>query len=398
MSGETPESMRAGDVFRFLIGDRQAILRIAATPWAWVVGAVLVLSAGIARNYDHLDLLRDPEWIYGPFIASLVTTVFVFIWVYFGIRLYSHAGRWLGFLTFLNLVWFTAPCAWLYGIPVERFTDLYTATIWNIGFLAAVSVWRVWLMVRAVTVLTGAPWLRVLLVILVPAAIEMFFGSAMKALSLVGIMGGVRLPPHDQLLLRATNVTTTVSFWIFVVGVVLFFFIKGRAVKPLSRPKGGFPVKALVLVSLCLAAWAMVAMPGYEKLRNRHELKRLFREVGAQEAVAFASSKKREDFPEIHYLAPEPSGGYGYSLEHLELLTEETPTWLREEWTRSAIEAHKGWMIIDGERLIELKKGYPEIYQGLLRYEAELKAKENLNWDEERWLKLFEEEGKEEDQ
>lgn len=373
-----------------LIGDRQAILRIAATPWAILVGTVLVLSAGIARNYDHLDLLRDKEWFIGPFVASLVTSVFVYLWVYPGLKLHTIQPRERFFLTFLNLVWLTAPCAWLYGIPVEKFTDMYTATIWNIGFLAAVSLWRVALIVRALTVLTGARWLRAALVILVPASVEMFFGSMSKALSLVGIMGGVRLPPQDQLLLTATNYTGMVSFWTFVVGVVALFFVKGPAANPLSRDRAGFPGKTLWLALVCFGLWVSAAVPGYPQIWNRYELKRLFREVGAAEAVAFASSKKREDFPAIHYLAPEPRG-YGYSLEHFNFLTDESPEWLRKEWTRSAVEAHKDTGVLGEKRFFEIKKKHPEIFEGLLGYQAELKAKPKLSRHEAHWLKIFEE-------
>lgn len=71
--------MRPADIPLFLIGNRGAIERLAATRHAWVTGAILVLTAGIARNYDHLDLLYQPEWFIGPFAASLVSIGFIFL-------------------------------------------------------------------------------------------------------------------------------------------------------------------------------------------------------------------------------------------------------------------------------------------------------------------------------
>jgi hypothetical protein len=191
--------MRVLDPLLFLAGHRGAIERIAATRHAWIVGAILVLSAGIARNYDHLDLLREPEWFIGPFAASLVSIIFIFLWICGPLKLGKVGGLGKQLGTFLTLAWMTAPCAWLYGIPAESMTDIVTATKWNIAFLAVVSLWRVAIMTRSVAVLTGVKAIRVLPLILAPAALEMMVGSFFKSLSLIGVMGGVRLPPHTEL-------------------------------------------------------------------------------------------------------------------------------------------------------------------------------------------------------
>lgn len=388
MSDPPPDTMRMGDVFRFLIGDRNAILRIAATPWALLVGAVLVMSAGIARNYDHLDLLHDWEWIYGPFAASVVTSLFVFIWVHSGIGLHAVRTARSDYLTFLSLVWLTAPCAWLYGIPVERFTDIYTATQWNIGFLVAVSLWRVFLMVRAVRVLSGAPWPRVTLLILAPASIEMFFGSTVKSMSLVGVMGGVRLPPHNRLLLEASHMTTALSFWVCILSIVGLFLFRGKATNALSRLKARFPVKAAILAAACFGVWILAAFPGYKQVHNRQVLRSLIRQQRYAEAVAFASIRQREDFSTIHYLPPAPDEyQYSFPIECLDHLKPDSPVWLREEWTANAIEFFKAYPVI---LRYKIKDEYPVVYAGLWKYAEELKAKTSLDRDEQNWLKSFE--------
>ena len=50
----------------------------------------------------------------------------------------------------------TAPLAWIYAIPVERFLGAYEATQANLWMLGIVSVWRIVLMIRVVSVLFGA--------------------------------------------------------------------------------------------------------------------------------------------------------------------------------------------------------------------------------------------------
>ncbi|HEX5791100.1 MAG TPA: hypothetical protein VFY13_08090 [Luteolibacter sp.] len=394
-----PSTLRTLDPLLYLFGHRGAIERIAATPWAWVVGVVLVLSAGIARNYDHLDLLCEPEWIWGPFAASLVSTVFIYLWLDHLLRRKSdevweetpHGGR--SFLTFINLVWLTAPCAWLYGIPFESFTDLVTATKWNIFLLALVSLWRVFIIVRAVTVLIKAPWYRVLLFVLVPAALEMMVGSFFKSLSLVGIMGGVRLPPHDVLLKQASDFTTSAGFFTALFGLTFMVIARGRPSRPLHRPAAGFPIRALAASVLCLLVWVGIAMPWHDGVRNRHELERLIETRMYRQAVEFASTKRREDFSGIHHLPPHSDRNpYYFPLELLDALDEKSPDWLRKEWLASAsraLESPMAWRMIDDPQALRSRQ--PELFLLLDAHAAKLRAKQSPRSDERMWLEIYEE-------
>ncbi len=96
--------MGIGTLGRFLIGDRQAILELAANRWALVVGFLFVLSAGLAREYDGVDLLAEPWHVFIPLPASLLAAFFLFAWV---------NGWSRQFPSFLGLFWLTAPLAWL---------------------------------------------------------------------------------------------------------------------------------------------------------------------------------------------------------------------------------------------------------------------------------------------
>jgi hypothetical protein len=200
----------------------------------------------------------------------------------------------------------------------------------------------------------------------------------------------VRLPPHDELLREVTGFTTVASFWICIATVIALFFIKGVASAPLSRGCAGFPKRAVAVAVISLLVWIAIAIPVQPRIQNRHRLERLIDTGNIVAAIAFASSKKREDFPSIHYLAPDPTRyQYGYPLEPLEKLPDDAPEWLREEWTRNAIEAHKSFLIIREDRLSQLKIRHPRIFSALLEYEAELKTKPELTPDEKSWLKQF---------
>jgi hypothetical protein len=381
--------MRFYDPLLFLAGHRGAIERIAATRRAWVVGAVFVLSAGIARNYDHLDLLREPEWFIGPFVASLVSIVFIYLCIAGRLKLEAVGDYHRQWGTFLTLAWMTAPCAWIYGIPVESLTDIITATKWNIAFLAIVSLWRVALMTRALAVLTGVTTSRALVLILAPASFEMMVGSLFGSRSLVQIMGGVRLPPHTELLHHSGQFAIEVSFWVFLLSVWLCWRFKGVALTPLNRPwTGKFPQPALALAGASLAAWALAAPPFHGKIVNRDRLKEFVSAGRFPEAVAFASSKTRDDFPPDHYLPPAPDGR-SFPLGLLDALPADAPEWLHEEWLSNAVEAFVLRRRLRSDTWEELVESHPAVAAGVEARAEELRSRPTLDWDDQDWLRDF---------
>ena len=52
--------MKASTLPLYLIGSRRAILDIASSRWSLLIGAIFVLSAGFAREYDGEDLIGEP--------------------------------------------------------------------------------------------------------------------------------------------------------------------------------------------------------------------------------------------------------------------------------------------------------------------------------------------------
>ncbi len=379
--------MRPLDLLLFLFGNRGAIERIAATRHVWLVGAILVLSAGIARNYDHLDLLRNPEWIIGPFVASLFTSWFIFAWISGPLRLMKAGPYWRQQGVFLSLVWMTAPCAWLYGIPVEAFTDIVTATKWNIAFLAIVSFWRVAIMVRAVSVLTEVSWKRVLPLLLAPAALEMMVGSWFRGMSLIGIMGGVRLSPQNALLKSAADFTAAAAFGVIIVCLVCSFIIKGVAKRPLDRKNPSAPGRSLGIAAFCLLLWALASLSIQPKVANRHRLQVLINGRDYPGAAAFAVEKGKDGFPGHHYLPPAPE--QRFPLELLDALPPDAPDWLREEWEGNAVESFLSPMHFTEARWNEMKTRYPRVAEALEEHADRLRGRDDLSSADKWWLDRF---------
>ena len=382
-------AIRPADLILYLFGHRAAIERVAATRHAWLVGAILVLTAGIARNYDHLDLLRQPQWFLGPFAASLVSIGFIFMWISGPLRLHKAGRYWKQLGTFLVLAWLTAPCAWLYAIPVESMTDIVTATKWNIAFLAIVAFWRVAIIVRAISVLTEVSWLRALPLVLAPAALEAMLGSLYQGLSLVGIMGGIRLPPHTQLLVEAANFTTSVSFCLFIALFIATFFFKGIALKPLFRPASSASRVMVPTVIFIFLAWVAVAIPLLPQITNRYRLQQMLDERDYSGAITFASGKTRRDFPRHHYLPPEPFQTFPSELR--DQLPLDAPAWLREEWINGAIESLTTSDEYQSEEWRNTALRYPEIPIAMARHAEELRNRSApLSDDEAHWLRNHE--------
>ncbi len=394
-----PTQMRPSDLLLYLVGHRGAIERIAASRQALWAGALLVVSAGIARNYDHLSLLAQPEWILGPFGMSLFSAGLIWFMLMAGISVYSQNYKDPAFRTFLTFFWLTAPCAWLYGFPVERFTDLLRATQWNFAFLIVVSVWRVALIVRMVTVLTGAAAGRVLAWVMLPACIEMGLGSLMKGLSLISIMGGVRLPPHHAFIKQASGVVMTGSFWLGLASLLAIIVYVSRereeVTKPLCRDRIAESPGVILTAAAFLLGWILIAIPAQGPVRQTYQLSQYFADQQWRAGIKYAAARQRSDFSEIHFLPPDPyarkHGGANFPV--LEAMDGSEPEWLRRVWISQAImELEMGMMMVPSDTPEgRVLSRYPEIMSFITLKAARLKAQPDPEWEDELWLLSYEE-------
>src|SRR5204862_7253608 len=113
-----------------MFGAASAIREVASNRAALWTGIVLVLLTGIARNYDQSYFLKTPMWLIGPLAFSFFSGTFLYGILVRGLARrhfpegHQKGGQWV---TFMAAFWMTAPIAWLYAIPVERFLNSYHA-------------------------------------------------------------------------------------------------------------------------------------------------------------------------------------------------------------------------------------------------------------------------------
>jgi hypothetical protein len=192
-------------LLRFLIGDREAILTVARDRSALWLGLVFVLSAGLAREYDGQDLLREPWHLFLPLGASVLTSLLMFATVFWFSRAITDfpevsgatAGFWGGYRSFLGLFWLMAPMAWLYAIPYERFLGPKDAITANLSTLAVVAVWRFVLMVRIIAVCSDLSWDGAAFCVLLVSAgllLVALFAYLAHYPPIIALMAGLRDP------------------------------------------------------------------------------------------------------------------------------------------------------------------------------------------------------------
>jgi hypothetical protein len=194
--------MGIGILPRYLLGNREAILTIAGNRQALWIGFLFVLSAGFAREYDGEDLLHEPWRVVIPVGASLLSSFVLFSLAY-GVAAAKKAPGRTGFFTnyasFLALFWMTAPLAWLYAIPYERFLSPPDAMRMNLLSLGIVSVWRVALMVRVMMVILDYSLLAALSLVLLFADGVALILLQFLPFPLIIVIGGVRLTEAEEI-------------------------------------------------------------------------------------------------------------------------------------------------------------------------------------------------------
>ena len=326
-------------ILRYQLGNDQAIRAVAGNRSSLWAGMILVFTAAVARNYDQTFILEEPYWPIVPLVFSFFSGFFVFLFVH--PLCLKPAEGWgkefpgfrQQFPPFLALFWMTAPLAWLYALPVERFLSTRHAAVANLCLFAVVAIWRVLLLTRVVHVLADIPFRRSLFAVLLAASVEWFVLSLAGFASLLDVMSGLRHSPEKQLLGGAV----ALSFW----GSMVLAFIAGVGVR--TSPAGGgflhtaetgrFPKKSILVVVLLWLAAAI--RPQIEVSRNYH-VERLVKQQRTAEALAFLSRHTRADFSPSRRLFPDPYTWevFGYLPRLFEAMSGSETAWVRQEYLR----------------------------------------------------------------
>jgi hypothetical protein len=290
-------------LFKYLIGDRTAILTVANSPQAIWLGAIFVVSAGLAREYDAKDLTHEPWYLIVPLGASLATSFMLFCLIaVVGLRRGNEpVPFWSTYGQFLALYWMTAPLAWIYALPVERFLSATGATAANLALLAVVAFWRVALMTRVVTVYFGAGVLAALCVVMLFADTVALTVLYFTPLPIFNLMGGIPLTESESLIQGA-------ALWVGILGVPTWIlWLIGVGMIAVSRPDwqprsdnvGSHRVEPTLwgFAAATILGWTLVLPFTQREQRLRHDVEFLLTHGRLLEAVGTMSRYTPDDFP-----------------------------------------------------------------------------------------------------
>ena len=292
----------AGTVLRYLAFDRAAIADIAAAPRALWLGIPLVVAGGLARDYDGEDLLAEPWHLLGGLVISTCVSSLMagLLWL-----LTRRSPQRPPFLAawgrFVALFWLSAPMAWLYAIPWERWLDPLTATKVNVATLAVVSLWRVALITLVAAELFGLRRREAFPAVGLVSAGAMWLAAA--RLPILQIMGGVRRTDSEDwlstvgVLLMLASVTLAA---VCLVSTVSLLVILRKRTSPESHvPLTGGRVAASgwAFVAASVAAGLALLPTAQDEQHNRRRFADYLRGGETTEAIDFAAGLTTDDFP-----------------------------------------------------------------------------------------------------
>jgi len=296
----------------FLVGRRDSIRAIAGSARAWWFGVGLVFLTSIARNYDQTWIGEAPvKWLVGNAGFSLVSGTLLFLCLRGFLRGRipdPRVGFGTSWLQFMGLFWATAPVAWWYAIPVERFLGSLDAAYANVALLALVSLWRVLLMARVISVLHSVPYGCALAWTLTAACIEVAvvgFVGASNGISrrILAGMGGLRNSPEEDVMLAALSRAVEGSVLLFLPALIAAFALRGSrkfsadiVPRPGRLPWGGFAVVA--------GFWLIVALPAQRETRLNAQLDSLVTTSRFRKALDHLSTNGPNAYAPSRGLAP----------------------------------------------------------------------------------------------
>jgi hypothetical protein len=301
ISNQENPDLTPGLLASYLAGRATAIRRIAAAPSAVRVGLLFVLSAGLAREYDNEYLLGEPWYAFLPLAASLGTATILFNIFYLFTARRAEMGYGRLFRAFLGLYWLTAPLAWLYAIPYERFLSELDAVKMNLLTLAFVSVMRVVLMIRTGRVLFGLSHDSSILTVL-------FFGDAVLLAALhvspapiIDIMGGIHSSSAATSFIGSTHLLLgllsflSLPFW-FVLALIAWCVHQKPRIPALEEP-AGISRAMWNLAAASLVGGLLLLPVAQPEQRLRHSVEEAFQRHDIAAGVAILAAHPKNEFP-----------------------------------------------------------------------------------------------------
>lgn len=339
---------------RFLLGKREAIEQVAASKAALWASLVFVLSAGLAREYDGEYLLAEPWHFLRPIGASLASGTVLFLlvhpWVRANIKPEQHSvSLGVAYRQFMTCFWMTAPLAWLYAIPYERFMLPADAVLVNLWTLALVAVWRVILITRVASVLYQTTFTPMFFIVMLFADALAWAVVTYIPAPVMDFMGGVQHTERDAILASATfniQILSFVSAPIWIIGALIAMNSARRVAITLPnsalRPNRSW----LTIAAASLLIWIPPLLIAQPEQARRHAVMQHFEADNIPAALDELSKYERRDLP-LRWELP-PRLGY---REHFPRLgdirlaidSQQTAAWVASEY------AEKTWRDLRSE-------------------------------------------------
>jgi hypothetical protein len=351
--------MRVSTLIQFLFGSRRGIVDVANCRHAVWLGMLLVISAGFAREYDGEDLLHEPWYVLLPLGASLLTSFLLFVLLQTVLSTGDQdQGASFSFLSkyraFLGLYWMTAPLAWLYAVPVERFLDAADAVRVNLWLLGIVSLWRVALMTRVVSLIYTRSAAAAFFVVMLFADSVAMIVFWLTPLPILSVMGGIRLTESEQVI-QSTGFlvrflgTATWPAWLIGTSIATRRSrCDGAGWHDVHRSKEE-PPRAVtwglwVLSGFSILIWMAILPFTQGEQINRRRVEIDLRSGRIEQAIDYMSQRDRDEFPP--HWSPPPQVGYAETqpsivdvLLHLE--RPDVAPWVQELFREKlAVQSH----------------------------------------------------------
>jgi len=363
-------------LIQYLLGGREAILRVARAPQALGLGLLFVLAAGFAREYDGEDLLHEPWHLFIPLAASVVSSAVLYSIVRGIARLRGvrEPSVLRGYREFLGLYWMTAPLALLYAVPFEQFLDAESAAWANVFLLALVATWRVLLIARVISVLFDANYFAAWFIVMLFADSLLLLVISLSPVPPIQFMGGIRDSPGEIVITVSAMLggAAAVLTWpIWFIGV-LIVVLKTRppwhyqSVQSANEVRVSRPL--WMLGGFVLGAWVAVLPFSQRQQLLRHRVETHLRAGQIPEAMELMSAHAQSDFP--RYWDPPPRIAYlenTPNIMNVQEYLDENPV---KPWVRAIfVDKFSNWLggprMFEG-RWIELTPAETETCLGLI--------------------------------
>ncbi len=340
------ERIGARECLLYLFGHEESIRKLARSDKSIYLGAFFVLIAGIAREYDQEYLGANPWPFATPYLVSLIICLYVRLFCQLDFRKSLNPNGLGPFRVFLSLFWLTAPCAWIYGFPVEQFFDSLPALKINMTLLGIVTLWRVLLFSQVMKVLTGV---HVLWAVLAGAAPVIAVASLLANITIVGVMSGGYRTQEQDLLLGMNGLVGAAALLLTIPLLIIYLYHGFRTIRtftpfePLNSTSCRRSLK-VVCTLLLLALLSMMIRPQQQLQRLMH-LKHLTEQKRYEEAIEYANQLEEVDFPVTRKMYPPPTSAYrdlGTSMALFARMKGNEKAWLRrdiEKWVATGLQS-----------------------------------------------------------